>query len=212
MFLDIPVMPVAESGRRASTRCARRRKSRSRRDLREECGARGNPFTGFAAPARARNSVRHFEKRRHVQCCRRGAAALPRRVNHEPSFTNPCLHVASLGRDARDPSLAAGLLSLGSGTHASPEHATNAMETPDYYNDRKFCSHCNQYVAYLMSIEHSYCVECGKEVRLFSQQDWSSFHQQMEERKPKGGRPRKSGIQGSGIQNGGMQPPKKETA
>jgi hypothetical protein len=81
------------------------------------------------------------------------------------------------------------------------------METPDYYSDRKFCSHCNRYVAYLMSIEHSYCAECGKEVRLFSQQDWSSFHQQMEERKPKGGRPRKSGVQQPSAQQ-----PKKETA
>jgi hypothetical protein len=59
------------------------------------------------------------------------------------------------------------------------------METPDYYSDRKFCSHCNQYMPYLMSIDKSYCAECGNEVRLFSKEDWSSFHQQMEERRPR---------------------------
>lgn len=75
---------------------------------------------------------------------------------------------------------------------ADPSHSNDTMETPDYYSDRKFCAHCNQYVAYLMSVERSYCAECGKEVRLFSKEDWSNFHQTMQERRPKGGRPRKS--------------------
>jgi len=65
------------------------------------------------------------------------------------------------------------------------------METPDYYSDRKFCSHCKEYVTYLMSVEHSYCARCGNQVRLFSKEDWSTFHEQMQERRPKGGRPRK---------------------
>jgi predicted RNA-binding Zn-ribbon protein involved in translation (DUF1610 family) len=70
------------------------------------------------------------------------------------------------------------------------------METTDYYSDRKFCTHCNQYVPYLMSVEHSYCANCGKEVRLFSQADWNVFNQTMQERRPKGGRPRKQSRQG----------------
>jgi hypothetical protein len=65
------------------------------------------------------------------------------------------------------------------------------MENPDYYSDRKFCTHCNDYVPYLMSLEHSYCASCGKEVRLFSKEDWGHFNRTMEERRPKGGRPRK---------------------
>ena len=69
------------------------------------------------------------------------------------------------------------------------------MENPDYYSDRKFCAHCNAYVAYLMSLEHSYCAQCGSEVRLFSKADWSEFHQTMQERRPKGGRPRKNARQ-----------------
>ena len=31
----------------------------------------------------------------------------------------------------------------------------------DYYNDRKYCTQCEDYVPYLMSIEHSYCAQCG---------------------------------------------------
>jgi hypothetical protein len=66
------------------------------------------------------------------------------------------------------------------------------METRDYYGDRKFCAQCNTYVTYLMSVDHSYCVQCGAEVRLFSKDDWSNFHQTIQERRPQGGRPRKN--------------------
>ena len=65
------------------------------------------------------------------------------------------------------------------------------MDHPDYYSDRKFCGHCDAYVPYLMSVEHSYCVECGSEVRLFSERDWEAFNESMQARRPKGGRPRK---------------------
>lgn len=68
------------------------------------------------------------------------------------------------------------------------------MDALDYYEDRKWCPTCGGYVAYLMSVEHSFCVECGGEVRLFSQQDWESFHSEMKAKKPKGGRPRKRAV------------------
>jgi len=67
--------------------------------------------------------------------------------------------------------------------------ATNSMNPSDFYNDRKFCEHCQTYVAYLQSTEHSYCVQCGKAVRLFSEQDWTAFNEALKERRPKGGRP-----------------------
>jgi hypothetical protein len=66
----------------------------------------------------------------------------------------------------------------------------------DYYSDHKWCPACQEYVAYLMSIEHSYCTRCGTEVRLFSQKDWDSFHEGLQNRKPKGGRPRKRAAGG----------------
>lgn len=65
------------------------------------------------------------------------------------------------------------------------------MEHPDYYNDRKWCHCCSQYVTYLMSLEHSYCAVCGNRVKLFSDEDWATFHKELKERRPKGGRPRK---------------------
>ncbi len=63
------------------------------------------------------------------------------------------------------------------------------MET-DFYNDWKFCPRCSDYVSYLQSMEHSYCVRCGNPVRLFSEADWTLFHESLKDRKPKGGRPR----------------------
>jgi len=42
-----------------------------------------------------------------------------------------------------------------------------------------------------MSLDHSYCTECGERVRLFSQNDWQNFHENLQQKRPKGGRPRK---------------------
>ena len=64
------------------------------------------------------------------------------------------------------------------------------MEFGDFYNDRKFCPTCADYVPYLMSMEHSYCVECGSEVRLFSKDDWTEFNESMKTARLKGGRRR----------------------
>ncbi|MAE29489.1 MAG: hypothetical protein QF724_04765 [Planctomycetota bacterium] len=63
----------------------------------------------------------------------------------------------------------------------------------NYYDDRKYCESCNAYVHYLMSIDHSFCVECGSTVRLFSKDDWQAFNEELKQRRPKGGRPRKNG-------------------
>jgi hypothetical protein len=65
------------------------------------------------------------------------------------------------------------------------------MEPFDYYTDRKYCPACDDYVPYLVSIEHSYCADCGSVVRLFSKEDWSQFNESLSERKARGGRPRK---------------------
>ncbi|MFO1009781.1 MAG: hypothetical protein U1F29_06915 [Planctomycetota bacterium] len=65
------------------------------------------------------------------------------------------------------------------------------MDVPDYYSDLKYCPKCEKYVSYLMGMEHSYCVECGARVRLFSEQDWLAFNENITRQKPKGGRPKK---------------------
>lgn len=62
----------------------------------------------------------------------------------------------------------------------------------DFYNTKKYCSSCEGYVNYLMSVDRSYCTQCGGEVRLFSKDDWTGFSERMTARRPKGGRPRKA--------------------
>ena len=62
--------------------------------------------------------------------------------------------------------------------------------TSDFRSDRKWCPACDTYVPFLMSIDASFCVECGGEVRLFSKDDWERFEAKMEARKKRrGGRP-----------------------
>ncbi|QDV05550.1 hypothetical protein Poly30_10480 [Planctomycetes bacterium Poly30] len=63
--------------------------------------------------------------------------------------------------------------------------------TSTFHHDTKFCSCCNEYVSYLSSIESSYCVQCGAEVRMFSASDWEAVQAKLAARKSKGGRPRK---------------------
>ena len=72
------------------------------------------------------------------------------------------------------------------------------MERNSYYEDRKYCPQCDGYVPYLMSIEHSFCVECGSEVRLFSSEDWQDFNQTLAAKRPKGGRPKKKKTSSGG--------------
>lgn len=44
-----------------------------------------------------------------------------------------------------------------------------------YYNSKKYCPSCREYVRYLQSIDASYCVDCGSKVRLFSSDDKKAF-------------------------------------
>ena len=46
------------------------------------------------------------------------------------------------------------------------------MEHIDYYSEKKWCGQCSRYVRYLMSVQHSFCADCGGKVGLFSKEDW----------------------------------------
>lgn len=65
------------------------------------------------------------------------------------------------------------------------------MEHTDYYGDKKYCDQCGGYVHYLMSVESSYCVVCGRRVRLFSQEDWHEFNESLESKRPRTRRPKR---------------------
>ena len=57
------------------------------------------------------------------------------------------------------------------------------MDHQDFYHEKKWCGHCNIYVRYLMSVNHSYCVDCGTQVKLFNTEDASRFSTSLEKRK-----------------------------
>ena len=60
------------------------------------------------------------------------------------------------------------------------------MNFMDFYNEKKWCGHCNNYVRYLMSVNQSFCVQCGHQVKLFNTQDLEQVNASMEKRKWKG--------------------------
>lgn len=71
----------------------------------------------------------------------------------------------------------------------------SSMEIIDYYNEKKWCESCTDYVSFLMSVERSYCVNCGSPVRLFSKQDLKAFTEGMQ--REKGGGPRRRSMKAS---------------
>lgn len=57
------------------------------------------------------------------------------------------------------------------------------MGNADYYAEKKWCDHCKDYVRYLMSVDHSFCVNCGNRVRLFSRLDAERFSETVQRHK-----------------------------
>ena len=53
------------------------------------------------------------------------------------------------------------------------------MTSHDYYDDRRYCPQCRDYVRYLSSPERTYCVECGGVARLFSGEDQLRFRKSV---------------------------------
>ncbi len=49
------------------------------------------------------------------------------------------------------------------------------MKRADFYEDLKFCPSCRSYVRYLSSLLGDYCTQCDERVRLFSDEDRSTF-------------------------------------
>ncbi len=60
------------------------------------------------------------------------------------------------------------------------------MIRKDFENDKKWCEQCNSYQRYLMSVNHSFCSECGSQVRLFSKADAEAFTEQLTKRRWRG--------------------------
>lgn len=62
-----------------------------------------------------------------------------------------------------------------SGSGPDPRASNQTMGNQDFYNERKWCEHCKDYVRFMMSMDHSFCVQCGNKVRMFSQDDARRF-------------------------------------
>lgn len=57
------------------------------------------------------------------------------------------------------------------------------MNSAEFYNEQKWCDQCKQYVRFLMSVNHSYCVCCGGRVRLFNRDDSRHFQETVQRHK-----------------------------
>ena len=55
--------------------------------------------------------------------------------------------------------------------------------TSEFYKEVKWCDSCSDYVRFLMSISHSYCIECGGRVRLFNPNDSATFQETLQRHK-----------------------------
>jgi rRNA maturation endonuclease Nob1 len=60
------------------------------------------------------------------------------------------------------------------------------MDKLDFDNEKKWCDKCNAYQRYLMSVNHSFCAECGGKVRLFSKADAEVFSEDLLKRRWRG--------------------------
>jgi hypothetical protein len=63
------------------------------------------------------------------------------------------------------------------------DHGEAQMNHRDFYQEKKWCGACQSYVRYLMSVNHSYCVQCGTTVVLFSKHDSQRFNADLQKRK-----------------------------
>jgi len=57
------------------------------------------------------------------------------------------------------------------------------MGTSEFYNEKKFCEACKTYVRFLMSVNHSFCVQCGNKVRMFNRDDAQTFVETVQRHK-----------------------------
>lgn len=53
----------------------------------------------------------------------------------------------------------------------------------NFYTETKWCPNCKNYVRYMMSVNSSYCADCGGPVRLFNKDDLTRFNEDMEKRR-----------------------------
>ncbi len=53
----------------------------------------------------------------------------------------------------------------------------------EFEHEKKWCPKCEAYRHYLMSVDHSFCVQCGTQMRLFNNQDRQRFAEALQRRR-----------------------------
>ncbi|MBL8723826.1 MAG: hypothetical protein JNK49_07250 [Planctomycetes bacterium] len=56
-------------------------------------------------------------------------------------------------------------------------------DSAEFYRETKWCDACQAQVRFLMSVNHSFCVQCGGRVRLFSREESSRFAESVQRHK-----------------------------
>jgi rRNA maturation endonuclease Nob1 len=68
-------------------------------------------------------------------------------------------------------------------TKPDRQATSDRARTVEFYAETKWCEACRRYVRFLMSIDHSYCIDCGGRVRLFSRADRARFGEAVQRHK-----------------------------
>ena len=57
------------------------------------------------------------------------------------------------------------------------------MTERNFERDKKWCPKCEDYRRYMMSVNHSFCTDCGTQMRLFSKKDQERFTEEVQRRR-----------------------------
>lgn len=57
---------------------------------------------------------------------------------------------------------------------------TRTAAAAAFYDETKWCSACNRDVRFLMSVNHSFCVDCGHTVTMFRREAGSAFGERVQ--------------------------------
>lgn len=60
---------------------------------------------------------------------------------------------------------------------------TTTMGTSEFDRETKWCDACQGRVRFLMSVNHSFCVDCGGKVRMFSREESLLFAETVQRHK-----------------------------
>ncbi len=58
--------------------------------------------------------------------------------------------------------------------------ASRTVASIAFYDETKWCGACSRDVRFLMSVNHSYCIDCGNTVTMFRREAGSAFDERVQ--------------------------------